>query len=118
MSSSHAHRASRSQTRTRADPLPPPPLMGPQPIPSYIGKYQVLRKLGEGATSDVFLAYDEFHGREVALKRARPTAGRPANEAHFASRFLPPRQPWSAACTTRMWCRSWTPLTTRWRLTW
>jgi serine/threonine protein kinase len=88
LSTTHAHRASRSQTRTRAEPMPPPSQRVPEPIPAYIGKYQVLRKLGEGATSDVFLAYDEFHGREVALKRARPTAGRPANEAHFASRFF------------------------------
>ncbi len=33
-----------------------------------IGKYQVLRKLGEGATAVVYLAYDPFARREVAIK--------------------------------------------------
>ncbi len=33
-----------------------------------IGKYQVLRKLGDGATSEVYLCHDEFAGRDVAVK--------------------------------------------------
>ena len=33
-----------------------------------IGKYEVIRKLGEGATSDVFLCNDHFNRREVAIK--------------------------------------------------
>ena len=33
-----------------------------------IGKYQVIRKLGEGATSEVYLCHDEFAGRDVAVK--------------------------------------------------
>ena len=33
-----------------------------------IGKYQLLRKLGEGATSEVFLCRDPFNSREVAVK--------------------------------------------------
>jgi serine/threonine protein kinase len=33
-----------------------------------IGKYPVLRKLGEGATSEVYLCQDPFAGREVAVK--------------------------------------------------
>lgn len=33
-----------------------------------IGKYPVLRKLGEGATSEVFLCEDPFNSREVAVK--------------------------------------------------
>ena len=40
-------------------------------LPEKIGKYPVLRKLGEGATSDVFLCRDEFQGRDVAIKRVR-----------------------------------------------
>lgn len=39
-----------------------------------IGKYRVLRKLGEGATSEVFLCRDDFHDREVAIKRVRAAA--------------------------------------------
>jgi serine/threonine protein kinase len=37
-------------------------------IPDYIGKYQVMRKLGDGATSEVFLCHDEFAKRDVAVK--------------------------------------------------
>jgi len=36
-----------------------------------IGKYQILSRLGEGATSEVFLCRDEFFERQVALKRVR-----------------------------------------------
>jgi len=41
------------------------------PLPERIGKYRVLARLGEGATSEVFLAHDDFHDREVAIKRVR-----------------------------------------------
>jgi serine/threonine protein kinase len=41
-------------------------------LPSQIGKYEVIRRLGEGATSEVFLARDPFHNRQVAIKRVRP----------------------------------------------
>ncbi len=33
-----------------------------------IGKYEVVRKLGEGATSEVFLCRDPFYDRDVAVK--------------------------------------------------
>ena len=33
-----------------------------------IGKYQILKKLGEGATSVVHLAHDPFAERDVAIK--------------------------------------------------
>jgi serine/threonine protein kinase len=36
--------------------------------PERIGKYQVLSKLGDGATSEVYLCHDEFAGRDVAVK--------------------------------------------------
>jgi serine/threonine protein kinase len=39
---------------------------------SQIGKYPVLRKLGEGATSEVYLCSDPFHLRDVAIKVAFP----------------------------------------------
>ena len=41
-------------------------------VPSRIGKYEILRKLGEGATSTVYLAYDQFASRQVALKAIFP----------------------------------------------
>ena len=33
-----------------------------------IGKYQVVKKLGEGATSEVYLGHDPFADRDVAIK--------------------------------------------------
>ena len=48
---------------------------GAAPVPPHvavpmdrIGKYQILRKLGDGATSEVYLCHDEFAGRDVAVK--------------------------------------------------
>jgi serine/threonine protein kinase len=37
-----------------------------------IGKYPVLRKLGEGATSEVYQCHDPFNDRDVAVKVAFP----------------------------------------------
>ncbi len=37
-----------------------------------IGKYEVRRQLGAGATSVVYLAWDPFNLREVAIKQLRP----------------------------------------------
>jgi serine/threonine protein kinase len=37
---------------------------------TQIGKYPVLRKLGEGATSEVYLCNDPFNARDVAIKVA------------------------------------------------
>jgi serine/threonine protein kinase len=36
------------------------------------GKYEIIRKLGDGATSTVYLAYDPFAEREVAVKLIFP----------------------------------------------
>ena len=33
-----------------------------------IGKYQVIKKIGEGATSEVYLCHDPFNSRDVAVK--------------------------------------------------
>ena len=52
-------------------------------LPQQIGKYRVLGRLGEGATSEVFLARDEFRGRDVAIKCVRPTDG-PAGQGQEA----------------------------------
>ena len=34
----------------------------------HIGKYEVIRKLGDGATSEVYLCHDPFNDRDVAVK--------------------------------------------------
>ena len=41
-------------------------------LPERIGKYPVVAKLGEGATSEVYRCHDPFNEREVAVKRIFP----------------------------------------------
>lgn len=41
-------------------------------LPPRIGKYEVRSKLGEGSTSTVYLAFDPFNEREVAIKLISP----------------------------------------------
>ena len=36
--------------------------------PAFLGNYRILRKIGHGATSEVFLGFDPFSKREVAIK--------------------------------------------------
>lgn len=55
---------------------------------SRIGKYQIIRRLGEGATSEVFLCRDEFFQREVALKRVRSAALLDAVDGPVYARFF------------------------------
>jgi hypothetical protein len=45
----------------------------PPGLPEKIGKYRVLNKIGDGATSEVFLCRDDFQGRTVAIKRVKPS---------------------------------------------
>ena len=57
-------------------------------LPELIGKYRVKSKLGEGSTSEVFLAHDPFHDRDVAIKRVRSSALADPREAHYQQRFF------------------------------
>jgi serine/threonine protein kinase len=57
-------------------------------LPVQIGKYRVKAKLGEGATSEVFLAHDPFENRDVAIKRVRPALLPDSRESHFQQRFF------------------------------
>jgi serine/threonine protein kinase len=43
-------------------------------VPESIGKYPVLREIGRGATSVVYLCNDPFYGRNVAVKVVMPEA--------------------------------------------
>ena len=55
----------------------------------HVANYPVVRKLGEGATSEVFLCNDPFRGREVAVKRIFPEALRdPARGRLFRKLFF------------------------------
>ncbi len=53
-----------------------------------IGKYRIIKKLGEGATSEVFLCHDDFHGRDVAVKRVRSSALSDAVDGPVYARFF------------------------------
>jgi serine/threonine protein kinase len=48
-------------------------------LPERIGKYPVLRELGRGATSVVYLCNDPFYSRNVAVKVVMPDAFRDAD---------------------------------------
>ncbi len=71
-----------------SDPVVTTVPMARSGLPTHIGKYMVQRRLGEGATSEVFLAHDDFHHRDVAIKLARDKAGQSALEQRFSSRFF------------------------------
>lgn len=55
---------------------------GSRPIPSRIGKYEIINEIGKGTTGDVFLSHDPYYGRDVAIKvyRADIEAGGQAAE--------------------------------------
>ena len=57
-------------------------------LPKRIGKYRVLSLLGEGATSEVFLARDEFNQRHVAIKRLREQGLGEGREGRFRQHFF------------------------------
>jgi eukaryotic-like serine/threonine-protein kinase len=59
-----------------------------EPPPPRIGRYEVRSRLGEGATSEVFLARDAFHDRLVAIKRVRRVTLANPVDAHYSSRFF------------------------------
>ena len=69
--------------------LPKPATPAPEEAPpAQIGKYRVVRKLGEGATSEVFLCRDEFRGRDVAVKRVRAAAIGDPMDGRYYERFF------------------------------
>ena len=57
-------------------------------LPQHIGKYRVISKLGEGATSEVFLARDVFRNVDVAIKRVRQGMLSDSREHHFQQHFF------------------------------
>jgi eukaryotic-like serine/threonine-protein kinase len=86
----------REQKRCRSGP---PPILtaamsdrfeAPRRLPRHIGKYKVMGRLGEGATSEVFHARDEFRGRDVAIKCVRiPEAVADGDDdGHYFERFF------------------------------
>jgi eukaryotic-like serine/threonine-protein kinase len=70
-------------SKLAAAPIKPEPA-----LPASIGKYRVKAKVGEGATSEVFLAHDPFRECNVAIKRVRNSALPDSRENHFQRRFF------------------------------
>ncbi|MCY7315741.1 MAG: serine/threonine-protein kinase [Rubrivivax sp.] len=71
-----------------AQTAPPASALTGVVLPSHIGKYIVKAKIGEGATSEVFLAHDPFRGLDVAIKRARGGLLADTRELHYQQRFF------------------------------
>jgi serine/threonine protein kinase len=71
-----------------ATSVPDAAAAGAAALPERIGKYRVISRLGEGATSEVFLAEDDFHHRQVAIKRARSAASQFGDDLHYRERFF------------------------------
>ncbi len=63
-------------------------LAEPGTLPSHIGKYPVRALLGEGATSEVYLAHDDFRDCDVAIKRVRAGLEADTPEGHFSPHFF------------------------------
>ena len=58
-------------------------------VPATIGKYAIVREIGRGTTSTVYLGIDPFTRREVAIKVVRPPASHDADDARrFRKAFL------------------------------
>ncbi|MCL2591185.1 MAG: serine/threonine-protein kinase [Betaproteobacteria bacterium] len=53
-----------------------------------IGKYEIRRLLGEGATSSVYLGWDPFNRREVAVKRIEPAFFKPPHRGRLFRQLL------------------------------
>jgi serine/threonine protein kinase len=60
----------------------------PDVLPATIGKYRVKGRLGEGSTSEVFIARDEFRKADVAIKRLRAGLAPDSLEGHFSEHFF------------------------------
>jgi serine/threonine protein kinase len=74
--------------RMPARALDPTPSPHAAELPAQIGKYAVRARLGEGATSEVFLAWDDFNQRQVAIKRVRAGLAQDTPEGHFQQHFF------------------------------
>jgi serine/threonine protein kinase len=53
-----------------------------------LGKYELLKRIGEGSTATVFLAHDPFANRDVAVKLVRPTVFNEDERGHIARKLF------------------------------
>ena len=68
-----------------------------------IGKYRIIKKLGEGATSEVYLCRDDFHDRDVApegrtLAESNKNLDAVADELEKAQKATGKKLLWGTAC--------------------
>src|SRR6476620_12362121 len=77
-----------SSSSTATVSVPPVASAAAKPMPAQIGKYRVLGRLGDGATSEVFLGFDDFQRRNVAIKRVRSPIGGDPIDGHYSERFF------------------------------
>ncbi len=78
-----------SRTDHAPDPLYPGPAgSAADELPQHIGKYVIQSRLGDGSTSEVFLAQDRFLNRPVAIKRVRVGLMPDSREQHYQQRFF------------------------------
>ncbi|MGB5346534.1 MAG: serine/threonine-protein kinase [Woeseia sp.] len=77
------------------------PLQRTQVVPSKIGKYVIINKVGQGSTGTVYLSHDPYYRRDVAIKvynieedtdadRARVSRKMFFNEAHMVGMLQHP----------------------------
>ena len=80
-----------------------------------IGKYEITRAIGQGASSTVYLGYDPFAKRDVAIKVVFPQILKDPERGKLSTPTFSSTKPrWSASSTTRTSCRStmrWSPMT-------
>jgi len=57
-------------------------------LPERIGKYEIRARIGTGATAAVYLAWDPFHQREVAVKHLDPAWFRDPHRGHLFRQLL------------------------------
>jgi serine/threonine protein kinase len=74
----------------------------PRKVPQRIGKYEIVREVGEGSTGTVYLSHDPYYGRDVAIKlyyddfggdedKARATRKMFLSEAHMVGMLQHPQ---------------------------
>jgi eukaryotic-like serine/threonine-protein kinase len=57
-------------------------------VPERIGKYVIVREVGEGSTGTVYLSHDPYYGRDVAIKVYRNDHGGDDDKARVARKMF------------------------------
>ena len=57
-------------------------------VPQRIGKYEIVREVGEGSTGTVYLSHDPYYGRDVAIKLYYDDFGGDEDKARAARKMF------------------------------